>query len=211
MKLQPTVFLVDDDPGMRKSTGMLLQAANLPCEVFESAADFMRAVRPETPGCLLLDLHMPEMNGLQLIEQLRAADVHMPILMVSGAGTVSLAVEGMKLGAVDFLEKPVDHQVLLQKVQTALRQDADRRLTLGNVSEIRVRLAQLTGREREVLRLLIDGLANKQVAATLGLSVKTVENHRARLMEKTGALNAADLVRMALQAEPNLRRPPSPT
>jgi two-component system response regulator FixJ len=194
----PTVFIVDDDPGIRRSTAMLLASANLPCVQFAAAAEFLDAYQPGQPGCLILDLHMPGMGGLELVEQLRARQVLLPVLIVSGTGTIPTAVQGMKLGVLDFLVKPADPDLLLGKVQAALELDGHRRTDAAALDAIRARLAKLTGRETETLRLLVVGLANKEVAAQLGISIKTVENHRARIMLKTGALNVADLTRMSM-------------
>jgi FixJ family two-component response regulator len=198
MKAEPTVFVVDDDAGIRKSTCVLLESAGLPFREFDSATSFLSEYKPDMPGCLVLDLHMPGMSGIDLVERLRADKASLPILIVSGTGTVPLAVKGMKLGVLDFLVKPVDPAVLISKVQAALELDAQQRSDAASLNVIRQRLSTLTAREEELLRLLVSGMANKNIAAELGISIKTVENHRANLMEKTGALNAADLVRMAM-------------
>ena len=196
----PTVFVVDDDPGIRRSTEMLLESADLACQAFASAGDFLDEYAPDRPGCLVVDLHMPGMNGLDLIEQLRARKVALPVLIVSGTGTIPVAVAGMKLGVLDFLVKPADPDLLLTKVKVALQIDAQRRTDSAALDRVRARLSSLTPRETQTLRLLVTGLANKQVASELGISIKTVENHRARIMQKTGALNVADLTRMSMLA-----------
>jgi two-component system response regulator FixJ len=193
-----TVFVVDDDAAMRRSTAMLLEAADFPCEEFESAAAFLDDYRPARPGCLILDLHMPGMGGLELVERLRGQGVAIPVVVVSGTGTIPLAVQGMKLGVLDFLVKPVDPDVLVEKVRAALDIDRQQRDDAAALVPVRARLASLTPRERQLLKLLVSGLANKQIANELGISIKTVENHRASLMLKTGALNAADLTRMSM-------------
>jgi two-component system, LuxR family, response regulator FixJ len=196
--MKPTVFVVDDDPGLRRSTAVLLDSADLAFEAFDSAAAFLEEYRADRPGCLVLDLHMPGMSGIDLVERLRGEGSHLPILVVSGTGTIPLAVRGMKLGVLDFLVKPVEPDLLVSKIQTALELDARQRTNAAALDAIRRRLAALTPRERELLRLLVSGMANKTIAGELGISIKTVENHRASLMEKTGANNAADLVRMAM-------------
>ena len=208
----PTVFVVDDDPGIRRSTVMLLESAGLTCQEYDSATAFLDDGAADRPGCLVLDLHMPGMTGLDLVERLRNGRVGMPILIVSGTGTVPQAVAGMKLGVLDFLTKPADPDLLLTKVQVAVRLDADRRADAAVLGEIRQKLAALTARETETLRLLVTGLSNKQVAAQLGISTKTVENHRASVMLKTGALNVADLTRMSMLANEDvgLSRCPQP-
>jgi two-component system response regulator FixJ len=193
-----TVFMVDDDPGMRKSTAMLLEAAGLPYEAFESAPAFLAKYTPERRGCLILDLHMPGMHGMELIEQLRSRKVGLPIIVASGTGTIPMAVKGMKLGLLDFLEKPVDPDALIDRVKAGLEMDQRQRTETAAVEAARERLSALTPRERQLLKLLVSGMANKQIAGEMGISVKTVENHRASLMQKTGALNAADLTRLSI-------------
>ena len=198
MKQEPMVFVVDDDGGMRKSTCVLFESVGLQYREFESATAFLQAYDPVMPGCLVLDLHMPGMSGIDLVERLRADRAMLPILIVSGTGTIPLAVKGMKLGVLDFLIKPVDPSILIAKVQAALELDAQQRNDASSLNAIRQRLSTLTTREQELLKLLVSGMANKNIASEMGISIKTVENHRANLMDKTGALNAADLVRMAM-------------
>jgi FixJ family two-component response regulator len=198
MSGEPKVYIVDDDAGMRRSTSLILETANLPYEAFESAEAFLQSVMHEAPGCLALDLHMPGMSGLDLIVQMRLDKYTMPVLMVSGTGTVPLAVTGMKLGLFDFLVKPVDPEVLLSKVNAALKLDNQQRNDVASLDVIRHKLGSLTPRETELLKLIVAGYPNKNIAMELGISIKTVENHRASLMAKTGALNAADLVRMKM-------------
>jgi FixJ family two-component response regulator len=193
----PTVFIVDDDPGVRRSTAMLLESADLCCEAFGSADEFLGTFRPERCGCVVLDLHMPGTSGM---EQLREKQVALPVLIVSGTGTIPVAVAGMKLGVIDFLVKPADPDLLIAKVHAAILLDAERRANAAEVNQLRVILATLTARETETLRLLVAGMANKRVAMELGISIKTVENHRASIMLKTGALNVADLTRMSMLA-----------
>ena len=200
MKQDPIVFVVDDDAGMRKSTCVLLESAGLQYREFDSATAFLHAYDRAMPGCLVLDLHMPGMSGIDLVERLRADRAMLPILIVSGTGTIPLAVQGMKLGVLDFLVKPVDPSILISKVQAALELDAQQRNDATSLNAIRQRLSTLTTREQELLKLLVSGMANKNIASEMGISIKTVENHRANLMDKTGALNAADLVRMAMLA-----------
>jgi two-component system response regulator FixJ len=197
---KPIVYVVDDDPGVRKSMCLALQSAQLPARAHASAEEFLADYQPDAPGCIVLDLSMPGMSGLELLKHLRARGVQLPVLVVSGTATVPKAIEAMKLGVVDFLEKPADHRTVLQKVQEALAKDASQRAGSAEVGAIRRRFAALTERERELLKLLINGRSNKQIADDMGISIKTVANHRAHLMEKTGALNAADLVRISMIA-----------
>jgi FixJ family two-component response regulator len=198
MKREPTVYVVDDDDGMRQSTGVLLESANLAFEVFESATEFLHKAQPDLTGCIILDFHMPGMTGMELIVKLREKGLILPILMVSGTGSIPVAVEGMKLGLFDFLVKPVDPDLLLAKANAAMELDAQQRENVAALNEIRAKLATLTPREEELLTLIVSGLPNKNIATEMSISVKTVENHRANLMTKTGAANVADLVRMKM-------------
>ena len=198
MDRQPIVFVVDDDASMRNSTAMLLESAGLKFETYESAADFLDSYNSDQPGCLILDLSMPGMSGMDLVAKLREKGIKLPTIIVSGTGTIPLVVQGMKLGVVDFLEKPADTEVLLDKVRKALDLDAKQRAQDAALAPIAKRFSTLTARERQTLTLLVRGLSSKQVAKELNISVKTAENHRAKLMQKTGALNAADLARMAM-------------
>lgn len=193
-----TVYIVDDDPSMLRSTAMLMEAAGLRCEEFSTADGFLGNFDPNRSGCLILDLHLPGMQGIELVEKLRERKINLPIIVASGTGTIPLAVKGMKLGVMDFLVKPVDPDLLMGKVRAGLDLDREQRQNAAALDEVRNRLSKLTPREKELLKLLVSGRLNKQIAAELGISIKTVENHRARLMQKTGALNAADLTRMSM-------------
>lgn len=192
------IYIVDDDHGMRRSLSMILETENLPFQAFESAEAFLLDIPPQTRGVLTLDLHMPGMSGLDLVARMRVDKYSMPVLMVSGTGNVPLAVEGMKLGLFDFLVKPIDPDILLSKVHAALELDSQQRNDAAILNQIRRNLSALTPRETELLKLIVSGMPNKNIASELGISIKTVENHRASLMAKTGALNAADLVRMKM-------------
>jgi len=197
----PLVFVVDDDAGVRKSICMALEAAQLAVRPYASAEEFLADYKNiPSSGCLVLDLSMPGMSGLELLRHLRSQGMHLPVLIVSGTGTVPKAIEAMKLGVVDFLEKPADHRVVVQKVQEALAKDTMQRSSAAEIDAVRQRFAALTERERELLKLVINGRSNKQIAQDMGISIKTVANHRAHLMEKTGALNAADLTRISMIA-----------
>lgn len=198
MMREPTVFIVDDDPAMRRSTSLLLESANLKHQSFDSAGAFLEGVKPEHPGCLILDLHMPGMSGMDLVAKMRSDKFTQPILIVSGTGTVPVAVEAIKFGVIDFLVKPVDPDTLLGKVKSAVEADLQERADNEQLDQIRQRLASLTPREKELLDHIVAGMPNKNIATTLGISIKTVENHRASLMAKTNALNAAHLVRMTM-------------
>jgi FixJ family two-component response regulator len=197
----PAVYLVDDDAGMLNSLTAVMEVASLPARGYPSAEAFLEAYDPEQPGCLVVDVRMPGMSGVDLLERLRAAGSGLPAIVITGHGDVPTAVRSMKLGAVEFLEKPVDPRGLVEKVREALEKDSARRAVRETAREARRRMAALTHREREVLRLLVAGLSNKQVAAEMGISVKTVEHHRAHVMSKTAALNVADLVRLKMLAD----------
>lgn len=200
MKREPTVYVVDDDAALRRSTRVLLESAGLCCRAHESAEVFLADAEPAMRGCAIIDLHMPGMNGMDLVAKLRREQFILPILVVTGTGSIPIAVQGMKLGLFDFLVKPVDPDVLLSKVQAAMRLDAEQRGDIDSLRVIEQKLALLTPREHELLQLIVSGMPNKNIASELGISIKTVENHRASLMAKTGALNAADLVRMKMLA-----------
>jgi two-component system response regulator FixJ len=204
IELRTTVCVVDDDPGMRKSLEMVLDSADLPVRLYAGAAELLADLADERMreccGCVLLDLQMPGTTGIELLRRFREMGYDSPVIVVTGTATVLSAVESMKLGAIDFLEKPIDHRTLLNKVQQALAAHAATRAEASEVEAIRQRMANLTERELELVRLIVSGLANKQIAGEMGISIKTVANHRANLMAKTGALNAADLVRMTMIA-----------
>jgi two-component system response regulator FixJ len=195
----PMVYVVDDDPGMLKSLGRVMESAQLAVKLYESADKFLDDYNSAAvPGLLVLDMQMPGMHGIELLRHLRQRGIHLPVVVVTGTGTVPIAVESMKLGVIDFLEKPVDHRTLLNKVEQALASEAARRVEATEAEAIRQRLAQLTAREREVLDLIIRGRSNKQIAMELDISIKTVAIHRANVMTKSAAVNTADLVRMSM-------------
>lgn len=190
------ISVVDDDRSIRDAIRMLLEASGYCVEIFATAEAFLERDRAERPDCLLVDVGMPGMNGLELQERLNAEGAAIPVIVITGRQDVPLAVQAMRAGAIDFLQKPFDNQILLGAVERALAQapkSSDRTEALS-------RLKQLTSREHEVLRLIVAGQANKQVAATLGISPRTAENHRGRIMEKSGARSLAELVRLALAA-----------
>ena len=203
--LRSTVCVVDDDPGMRQSLEMVLESADLPVRLYAGADEMLDDLAAgqscQCCGCVLLDLQMPGTTGIELLRRFRELGYDSPVIVVTGTATVLSAVESMKLGAIDFLEKPIDHRTLLNKIQQALAACAAKRAEASEIEAVRQRMANLTDRELELLRLIVSGLANKQIAGEMGISIKTVANHRANLMAKTGALNAADLVRMSMMAE----------
>lgn len=193
-----SVYVVDDDPDIRDSLAMLLQASGYVTKAFESATSFLSSGAPDTVGCLIVDVQMPEMDGIALQKELVARRSPLQVIVMTGHADIPIAVGAMKAGAVDFLEKPFDEPILLDSVRRAL----DRASTTGDqVKEARsaaARLALLTERERQVLDLIVAGKANKVIAHELSISPRTVEIHRARVMEKMDAGNLADLVRKAL-------------
>lgn len=194
---QPIVFVIDDDDSVRRSLDRLLRSVDLEVETFASAQDFLRKPLPERPSCVVLDLRLPGPSGLELQESLLRAGHDLPIIFISGHADVPSSVRAIKAGAVDFLQKPFSDQALLDIIHGALRRDREARRDRAEVAGIRVRFDMLTPRERDVLRLVIQGRLNKQIASDLGISEKTVKFHRGRVMEKTQAGSVAELVRQA--------------
>jgi FixJ family two-component response regulator len=196
----PIVYIVDDDPAVCRSTAMMLQAHGLESRSYPSADEFLRTFDPAAPGCLLLDLRMPGMTGEELLRTLRQGGVHVPVIIVTGHGDVPAAVRTMRLGLVDFLQKPVNHDMLISTVRDALGQDARRRVDEAGRREEQERIGRLTPRERELMGFLAKGQTSKEIAAALGVSVKTVDNHRAHLLSKLSASNVAELAAIAVRA-----------
>lgn len=196
-----TVFVVDDDEGVRNSLRFLLKSVGLTTVALASANEFLQAYKPSQPGCLVLDVRMPGMSGLELQQQLNLRGAVIPVIFITGHGDVPMAVEAMQQGAFDFLQKPFRDQDLIDRIQRALERDSRSRAALAQHVKIRERLESLTPREREVMVLMTRGKANKVMAAELGVSQRTVEIHRARVMEKSGAASLAQLVRMVMDLE----------
>jgi FixJ family two-component response regulator len=191
------VFVVDDDPSMRRSLDSLLRSVGHDVRLFSSAPEFMQASRPDVPGCLVLDVRLPGMSGLAFQQELGKAGISLPIIFITGHGDVPMSVRAMKAGAAEFLTKPFDDQVLLDAVHAALERDrARRREEAGNVA-LRSRYESLTERERQVMGHVVAGRPNKRIAQELGLSVVTVKVHRGHVMQKMQARSVAELVRMA--------------
>ena len=193
------VFVVDDDESMRRSLATLLRSVGLDARVFSTPQEFMEAKRPDAPGCLVLDVRLPGMSGLAFQEQLAKQGIALPIIFITGHGDVPMTVRAMKAGAVEFLTKPFDHQVLLDAIHGAIERDRRGRRDAAQIAEVQARYRALTEREREVFGLVVAGRLNKQIAADLGLSVVTVKVHRGQLMRKMSAKSIVDLVRMADQ------------
>jgi FixJ family two-component response regulator len=194
---EPIVFIIDDDHQVRDGLHGLLRSVGLRAETFASAQEFLQAKRPDVPACLVLDVRMPGLSGLDLQLKLSDADLRLPIIFITGHGDIPMSVRAMKEGAHEFLTKPVRSQDLLDAVQKAIDSDRSQRRERAELREIRTRFQSLTPREKEVLDLVVAGLLNKQIADQLGTSELTVKTHRAHLMEKTGAESLAHLVRMA--------------
>jgi FixJ family two-component response regulator len=194
------IHIVDDDSGLRRSLEMMLESASIPVRTYASAEQFLEEMDLALPGCVVLDLRMSGMGGMELLHRLRRDGHAIPIIIVSGHADVPTAVLGMKLGAVDLLQKPFEPGDLMEAWSRAVEADRAAHQQRAQQQAIRQRLAALTDRELELLELIVAGRSNKQVARDLGISIKTVANHRASLMAKTGALNAADLARLSTAA-----------
>jgi len=195
----PTVFIVDDDEAMRNSLRWLVETEGLNVETYASAREFLAGCYPGRAGCALLDVRMPGMSGLELQEYLNGQQFRIPVIIITGHGDVPMAVKAMKAGAVDFIEKPFDDETLLASIGRALALDEQRRIRQEGRAELAARLAHLTPREHEVMLMVTDGQSNKEIATALGVSAKTVEAHRAKVMEKMHAHSLAELVRMVLE------------
>src|SRR5580658_6332848 len=205
-ELDPIVFVIDDDALIRDGIQSLIRSIGLRAETFSSAREFMLAKRPDSPACLILDVRMPGLSGLDLQRQLSDAHIHIPIIFITGHGDIPMTVRAMKDGAMEFLTKPVRGQDLLDAVQKAIARDRGLRKARAELEETRKRFDSLTPRETEVLNLVVAGLLNKQIADELGTSELTVKTHRAHVMEKTKADSLAHLVRMAERLKATLRK-----
>lgn len=201
MNYQPTVFIVDDDPAVRDSLRWLLESMRLNVATFDSAEAFIKFYTMHMIGCLILDVRMPGMSGLQLQQVLTKQKYALPIIFITGHGDIPMAVRAMQAGAMYFLEKPFDDQILLDYVHEALALDANNQQARIRLATLQARIANLTEREREVMQLVIDNFSNKEIAAKLGVSIKTVEFHRSHMMEKMHATSLIELVNMAREVE----------
>jgi len=201
MKKNPVVMVVDDDSGVRNAMRILLKSVGIEATLYASAQEFLASYQPAQPGCLVLDIRMPGMSGLELQQQLNLRGAVIPVIFMTGHGDIPMAVEAMQHGAFDFLQKPFRDQDLLDRIQRAIVKDAELRQSLGEHARIKTHLESLTPREREVLDLMTQGKQNKSIAQDLGVSPRTVEIHRARVMEKMNAQSVAELVRMMLDLD----------
>jgi len=200
--MNPTIFIVDDDEAMRDSLSQLLESAGQRVEVHADGPSFLAVYSADQPGCLLLDMAMPSMTGLEVQAALKARGLDIPILFLTGHGDIPLAVRAVQGGAVDFLEKPVPGAVLIERVKRALNLDEERRRLQGRARDILARHARLSKRENEVMALTVSGLTSKEIARELGISPRTVEVHRTHVMHKMGADNVAELVNLAAYCNP---------
>jgi len=198
MEIEPIVHVIDDDEAMRQSLSFLLKTAGLEVVTYDSASAFLHELPKLRRGCVVTDVRMPEISGIDLLHRLKELHAKLPVIVITGHGDVPLAVEAMKLGAIDFLEKPFDDDALLGAINTALRQEGAASKREAERAAIAGRLATLSGRERQVLEGLVAGLPNKTIAYDHGISPRTVEIYRANLMSKMNAASLSDLVRMAL-------------
>ena len=197
---KPKVFIVDDDQGFRESVRILMRSIGVASETFPSADDFLEGHDPEQPGCLVLDVRMPGMSGLELQERLASLGSTLPIIFMTAHGDVPMAVEAVKAGALDFVQKPFRDQELIDKIQEAFAANAQVREKLRDRNLISKRIDSLTPREHEVMEMVVEGKANKVIAIDLGLSQRTVEIHRARVMSKMEADSVSQLVQMVMRA-----------
>ncbi|MGD8208085.1 MAG: response regulator [Thiohalocapsa sp.] len=199
---EPTVFIVDDDDEVREAISLLMDSVGLASETFDSAWAYLACFDPDRAGCLVLDVRMRQMSGLELQERLGTEPIHPPIIIITGHGDVPMAVRAVKNGAVDFIEKPFNDQALLDAVHRAIDIDAEQRGHASELASVQERMERLTRREREVLEQIVAGKRNKVIAADLGISQSTVEAHRAKVMEKLEVRSLSELMRLTLLLEP---------
>jgi FixJ family two-component response regulator len=195
-EIEPIVFIVDDDLSVRRSTERLVRAAGLNVQTFASAGEFLKNPRPEGPACLVLDVRMPGLTGMDLQHELNQSGIHIPIIFITGHGDIPMSVRAMKAGAVEFLTKPFRGRSLLDAIRAAIERDRSTHKERSETGEWRQHYEQLTPREREVMALVVAGMLNKQIASELAMTERTVKFHRAHIMQKMNAKSVADLVRM---------------
>lgn len=201
METHGTVYLIDDDPGVRDSLSLLLSLKGVRTQLFATAESFIETYQPQWAGCVLTDLRMPGMSGLELQAALRARDIEVPVVVLTAHGDVATARAALKNGAFDFLEKPIDDGMLLEVLRNAIRVDRERREALASRSRADARLERLTPREREILQLIVAGYPNREIGAQLGISPRTVEVHKARVMEKLDCKSLAELLTVKITVQ----------
>jgi FixJ family two-component response regulator len=194
---QPVVFIIDDDPSVREALEDLLRSVGLGVESFASTQEFLQSKRPDAPGCIVLDVRLPGPSGLEFQRTLMKSKLGLPVIFISGHGDISMSVQAIKAGAIDFLTKPLHEQKLLDAIQTAIERDRARRVGEKDIAQLQERFETLTPREQEVMMIVVTGRPNKQIAADLKLSEMTVKIHRSQMMRKMKARSLVDLVRMA--------------
>jgi len=198
MSSPATVFIVDDDEEVRSALQLLMESVGLPSETYSSAQQFLEQFEPNRSGCIIVDVRMPGMSGLDLQAQLASEKFHPPIIIITGHGDVPMAVRAVQAGAVDFIEKPFNNQAMLDSVHRAIEKDAQQRGEVSRLLDIEAHYNGLTPREKEVFQYVVEGKRNKVIAIDMGVSQSTVEAHRAKVMEKMAAATLSDLMRMAL-------------
>lgn len=198
MQSKPVVYIVDDDKAIRDSLGMLMKSIGFESRAYESAEDFLNEADLYAPGCLVVDIRMEGMSGLELQQLLNKKEIKLPVIIITGHGDVPMAVQAMQAGAVDFLEKPYDNNVLVARIKQCLTDASESQEKLRFVADAKKRLSRLTPREREVMNLLVAGKHNKIIAKELSISVRTAEAHRAKVMKKLRAESLSDIVRLAM-------------
>lgn len=199
--IEPVVFIVDDDRLARESLQWLIESVSLPVRVFERGLDFLEAYKPDQPGCVVLDVRMPDINGMELHARMLENGATIPVIIVTGHADVPMAVRAMKAGAYDFIQKPYNDALMLERIQGAIAFDIDRQKDRERIADIERRIAELSPREQQVMRMVIRSAPNKLIARELSISVKTVELHRSNLMSKMGVTSATELVRLVLIAD----------
>ncbi|WP_024297385.1 response regulator transcription factor [Methylomicrobium lacus] len=201
MNNQPNVLLIDDDPSVRESLTLLMETIGFPIQTYESAEAFLKQYSPGKPGCLILDVNMPGMNGPELQVELARRKIQLPIIFLTGYGDIPMTVQTIKAGAVDFMIKPIKGRLLIERIRSIFQQDSLKRAEVNPNSPLCVRIYDLTPREREVMSMVVAGFTNKEIARQLSISHRTVEIHRARVMEKTGAGNLLELAQLCEQSK----------
>ncbi len=202
MNDEPIVYVVDDDPGVLNSLRWLIESAGLSIRTYASSEAFLADFDPDAAGCLLLDIRMPGLNGLDLLDRLRQERAAIPAIMMTGYGEVPMCTRAFKSGAFDFLEKPPNDEILLTRIREAIESDADRRRLLFSRPEVAMRMSELTPREADVMEMIVNGRSQKHIAAELGISIQTVAKHRAKVLTKLNVENDVELVRLALTMQP---------